>query len=105
MKKKNFLSLQPVLWSKNVAQLDLRRDRVYIIHQILRYGTLPQIKWLFRSYSPYTIKQVFIKKPMKIYSPSSLNFAKNLLLKLKQRKLDEKKYLSSSPRSPVKARA
>jgi len=35
--------LQPFLWSKNVRELDLKRDKNYIIPQILAFGSLKEI--------------------------------------------------------------
>lgn len=37
--------LQPILWSTSVELLDIQKDKVYIIHQVLIYGTLDEIKF------------------------------------------------------------
>jgi Cu/Ag efflux protein CusF len=59
---------QPILWSKNIKDLDLKKDKIYIIHQILSYGNLEQIKWLFKIY-----KKSLSKIPKEnIYSGSFL---------------------------------
>ncbi len=75
-------SLQGVLWSTNVRNLDLEKDKEYIIHHVLTYGNLEQIKWLSSVYSKSEIKEVFKKRPQKIYTPSSFNFVKNYLLSI-----------------------
>ena len=31
------ISLKPVLWSKDIKNLDTERDKIYIIHQVLSY--------------------------------------------------------------------
>ena len=54
-------SLQGILWSVNVARLDLERDKNYIIHQVLAYGNLEQIRWLFQVYGRQGVKDVFMK--------------------------------------------
>ena len=61
-------SLQGILWSKSVKNLDLERDKVYIIHQILSYGNLRQIRWLFKTYGLREIREIFLKYPKKIYA-------------------------------------
>jgi len=89
-------SLQGVLWSVKVENLDLQKDKVYIIHQILSYGSLKELKWLLKNYSLSEIKQVFLNYPMRVYTPSSFNFIKEIFLGIKKR-LNEKKYIFSLP--------
>ena len=88
-------SLQGILWSVNVKNLDLANDKVYIIHQVLMYGTLEQIKWLFKVYGKETIKKVFLKYPQRIYNPPAFFFLKNFLLGFKNISLSEEKYVTS----------
>jgi len=86
---------QPILWSVNVKNLDLKKDKNYIIHQVLSYGTIDQIRWLFKVYRKETIKKVFLRHPQNIYSPSELHFIKNILLGLKNTILSKKKYVKT----------
>jgi len=88
-------SLQGILWSKNVQTLDLEKDKVYIIHQVLNYGSLQQIKWLFDIYSPKKVRAIFSNYPCKIYRPSIFYFVKNFILDLKNKTLSEKNYVRS----------
>ncbi len=88
-------SFQPILWSVNVKNLDLEKNKNYIIHQILSYGNLKQIRWLFRVYSKEEIKKVFETSPMKIYNFPAFNFIKNIVLGLKEKSLPSKNYVSS----------
>lgn len=88
-------SLQGILWSKNIDKLDLDQDKSYIIHQVLRFGSLQDIHWLFTIYPPQTVKQEFIRHPQPIYSKSSLNFIKNTVLDLTNQRIDESRYLQS----------
>lgn len=74
----NHLSIvQSVAWSKN--NLNTEKDRAYIINQILAYGTLEELRWLYKTYSKKTLKDVFLNQPIKQYTPASLNFARLLL--------------------------
>jgi len=88
-------SFQGILWSVDVKNLDLEKDRVYIIHQVLMYGNLKQIGWLFRVYSKEEIKKVFESSPMKIYNFPTFNFIKNIVLDLKAKSISPKKYVTS----------
>lgn len=88
-------SLQGIFWSKSVDQLDLVQDKTYIIHQVLRFGSLADIKWLFKAYGERTVKEEFRKHPKAVYSRPALNFAKNLILGLEDERVDEKRYIQS----------
>lgn len=90
------LELQPILWSKNVKDLDLEKDKNYIIHQILSYGNLKQIRWLFKVYKREEIKKVFIGFPKKVYLPAVFYFIKNFVLDLRKKRLKEEKYVKTS---------
>lgn len=95
MKKEIPQNLQGILWSASVSKLDLERDKNYIIHQILTYGSLGQIHWLFKIYGEKTLKEVFIHKPYGIYTPQSFNFTKNIILNLRDIPLDKNQYVKS----------
>ena len=86
---------QSILWSANIKDLDLEKDKNYIIHQILMYGDLNQIKWLIGIYGLTTVREVFIKSPQVIYSPEALNFIKNIVLGLGKIKIKEEKYVKT----------
>ena len=88
-------SFQGILWSVNVKNLDLEKDKVYIIHQILMYGTIKQIHWLFKVYGKKIIKEVFLKDPQRIYNPPAFLFLKNFILGFKKIPLSKKIYVTS----------
>ena len=90
--------LQAILWSTNIAKLDLEKDAPYIIHQVLSYGRLDQIVWIFKNYSRSKIIEIFLNHPYKDYFASRFNFVKNYLLNLKNLSLDEKQYVKNIPR-------
>ncbi len=87
--------LQPILWSVDVNHLDIEKDKNYIIHQILRFGSLDDILWLFTTYSKERIRQIFISQPRKAYSRKNLYFIKNYILGLSKIKVDENEYITS----------
>ncbi len=95
---KIFAKFKPILWSKDIKKIDLKKDKVYIIHQILSYGTLNHIRDIFEIYSKEEVKKVFEKFPKKIYEPAVFYFVKNFILGLKNRKINEKKYFKISLR-------
>ena len=88
-------SFQDILWSVNVKNLDLEKDKVYIIHQVLMYGTLEQIRWLFNVYGKKRIRGVFLREPQRIYNPPTLFFIKNFILDLKNVSINKEKYVST----------
>lgn len=86
---------QGILWSCNVKKLDWQEDKNYIIHQVLMYGDLKDIALLFKIYSKKEIKEVFTKKPTKIYSPQIFNFIKKIILNIKDKTITPEKYVST----------
>lgn len=90
--------LQPILWSSSIDKLDLQKDKNYIIHQVLMYGTLPDWKLLQTLFPFQEIEKVFVNHPVKVYTKPALHFAKNFLLNLSKKKIDESAYLTSTPR-------
>jgi hypothetical protein len=73
------LSLRRVLWSKDIKSVDAARDRPYIVHQVLAFGTLNDLRELGRLYSSSVIRQTFIHDPIKIYTRSAYEFARKIL--------------------------
>ena len=71
---------QGILWSRDVRQLKWNEDKVYIIHQVLMYGSLDDIKRLFAHYGKSAVSRVFTSHPQKIYTPAAFNFIKTYLL-------------------------
>ena len=87
-------NLKGILWSKNIGDVDLENDRIYIIHQVLSFGDMEEIRWLFKKYSLDEIKTVFINIPKRIYTKPVFLFIKEYILKINNM-LDEKKYVKS----------
>jgi hypothetical protein len=91
--------LQPILWSRDIKNLNLEKDKVYIINQILAFGTLGHLKWLFKTYKAKEITDTFLRHPLKIYQRSTFHFVKEILLELEKKKLPEEKYVATAPRN------
>ena len=91
--------LQGILWSVDVSDIDLEENKSYIANQILSLGTLEELSWLFKNYTKEMIRKIFVNEPAKIYSPSSFNFCKNILLGLEDRDLPPERYVKTLPRN------
>jgi hypothetical protein len=74
-----------LFWSYDIESLNLKRDKDYIIPQVLNYGTWDDLKWLFKVYSREEIKEV-IKHPRRgVWFRKVLNFwTKIFNIKLKK---------------------
>ncbi len=93
--KKILSKFQPLLWSKDVRRIDIRNDRVYIIHQVLSFGDLKDIRDMFSIYTMDEIRDVFLKSPKKIYQRAVFHFVKNFILDLKGIELNEDDYVKT----------
>ncbi len=83
---------QPLLWSKNVKNLDFKKDRIYIVHHVLAYGSIEDINFIIKTYSKEEVIDVFVNYPQKVYTRPVFLFIKNFLLKLKD-ELNEEDYV------------
>ena len=66
--------IHPFLWSYNISQLDLLRDKKRIITNVLNLGTAKATKWLFESYGEADIKDAVVNPLPGEWSKKSLNF-------------------------------
>lgn len=90
--------LKPILWSKNIKNLDSENDKIYIIHQVLSYGSIEDIKLLLQIYSKNDIENVFVNFPKRIYTRPVFIFLKDFLLKINLQ-LDENSYVKNFVKS------
>lgn len=86
---------QPLLWSADVKQLDLAKDKYYIINQVLAYGTLRDIRILFQLYSRSTIRNVFLHAPQRVYTAPVFDFVRNYVVNLGGRRVAQKNYVQT----------
>src|SRR4030066_2161531 len=86
--------IKVILLSKNIKTLNPETDKVYIIHQVLSYGDIDDIKLLSKIYTLKEIKNIFLNFPKKIYTRPIYLFVKNYLLKI-NKELGEKYYVKS----------
>lgn len=51
---------QGLLWSVGVENLDTEKNKIYIISQILAYGSWNHFLWLFKTYGRDEVRRVFV---------------------------------------------
>jgi len=97
-KKKILEKLQNILWSYDASSLDTNKDRIYIITQVLNYGTWEDLKLLYKIYSDKDIKRV-VKNPQKgLWFEKVLNFWCTLFNVKIKKELQQKAILNIKPK-------
>ncbi|KKQ09847.1 hypothetical protein A3E66_05600 [Candidatus Daviesbacteria bacterium RIFCSPHIGHO2_12_FULL_37_16] len=66
-------SVKATLWSYDATQIDLQKHKKIIISQVLNFGSLEAVRWLFANYSSDDIKEVTINIPLGAWDKKSLN--------------------------------
>lgn len=84
--------LNQLFWFTDAKKLDVQNDKHLIIHHVLSYGSLEDIRYLFMLYPKSVIKKTFVKPKKGIYDPRALAFVKALL---NIRTLDFSKYIKN----------
>ncbi|MBU4294098.1 MAG: hypothetical protein KJ770_08630 [Actinobacteria bacterium] len=74
MKKKIPKNIIPCLWSYNIDNMDLAKDKEIIITQVLNYGDAGRIKWLYSVYTEEDLKEVVSNPRRGRWFPKVLNF-------------------------------
>lgn len=64
--------LQPFLWSYDLGLMDIERDKMILIKQVLEYGTKAATDWLQATYSESEIKAAITATPRSDWSKKSL---------------------------------
>lgn len=90
--------LQAVLWSTDIKHLDIVKDKGYIIHQIFAYGGWEDLLWVLEIYTKSEIINTFTATPFKDYREKRFLFVKNFILGLKNRQMNELRYVKNIPR-------
>ena len=85
MDNESIKMITPFLWSYDVAQMNLERDKKRIITNILNLGTKQAVLWLFRVYGKSDIKKVLEESIPGEWSQKSLYFWSEIFgVKLKE---------------------
>lgn len=66
-------SVKATLWSYDLAQIDLQKHKKLIISQVLNFGSLDAVSWLFSNYSSADIKEAALNTPLGSWDKKSLN--------------------------------
>ncbi|MCM8788102.1 MAG: hypothetical protein NC935_08680 [Candidatus Omnitrophica bacterium] len=74
MKSKITKDIASCLWSYDIDDIDLKKNKELIITQILNYGTPERIKWLYSVYTIDDIKDVVINPRRGMWFKKVLNF-------------------------------
>ena len=67
-------SVKRVLWSYDLGKIDVEKDEKLIINQVLNWGDLKAINWLFKTYKKGRVAEVASKLPVGNWNIKSLNF-------------------------------
>ena len=80
MAEKKLREFKHLFWFTDVNKLDLEKNRNLIVHQVLSYGTMDDIKLLFQMYLRSEIKKEFLnpKKGKGLYNPAVFELCKLL---------------------------
>ena len=89
--------MQGLLWSKDLNSLDFEKDKTYIVHQVLSYGDIADIRWLLEVYGRDEAAAVFKESPKKLYQPAVFYFVKDIVLGLKDKEVNLGDYVKISP--------
>lgn len=89
--------LQSLFWSAHIKQLDIDRDKPYIIHQVLSHGNLEDIRWLLNTYTKQTVLDVFRHTPYKAYEAARYHFIVRTILQRDQNEFLTSNYVQDSP--------
>jgi len=92
MPQNNIAKFKHLFWFLNADKLNLRKDRHFIIHQVLSQGNMDDVRQLFKIYGKQTIRREFKKPKIGLYYPNILNFAQHLL---GVKRLAKRKYLKN----------
>lgn len=66
-------SVKATLWSYDLDKINLQKHKKLIISQVLNFGSLEAISWLFSTYSSEDIKEAALSLPLGAWDKKSLN--------------------------------
>ena len=94
--------LQSVLWSYNLKEIELEKDKEIIISQVLNYGHWKELKWLYSVYSEKDIKKVVRHPRRGLWFEKVLNFWELMLEIRLPKKIKQKAIFHIEPQFPSK---
>ncbi len=85
-------TIRSLCWSIN-GDIDLKSNTQYIINQVLAFGDITEIEWLFKNFSRKAIESAFLYSNYNkgLYNKIVLNFLLKFIFK--NLKVPEQKYL------------
>ncbi|MBI2593150.1 hypothetical protein HYW44_00715 [Candidatus Daviesbacteria bacterium] len=66
-------SVKATLWSYDLNKIDPEKHKKLIISQVLNFGSLDAVSWLFANYSRQDIKDCALDTPLGAWDKKSLN--------------------------------
>ncbi|HLC87634.1 MAG TPA: hypothetical protein VJG66_01085 [Patescibacteria group bacterium] len=66
-------SVKVTLWSYDLNKIDREKHKKLIISQVLNFGSLEAVSWLFANYSGQEIKEAALNTPLGAWDKKSLN--------------------------------
>jgi len=66
-------SVKAALWSYDLSKIDSEKHKKLIISQVLNFGSLDAISWLFSTYTDDEIKNTALTLPLGSWDKKSLN--------------------------------
>lgn len=91
-------NLQGILWSVNIDNFDFKKNKDYVIHQVLAYGSWEHLFWLVNKYGLKEIRDTFVQIPAKDYTERTFNFTQKVLLNIPDNAIDKRFYVKTYPR-------
>lgn len=67
------LAKKSLFWDTNINNIDISRNKRYIIERILRFGDFDDCNWMRNIYSTEDIKNVILEERSDL-DPKSINF-------------------------------
>lgn len=71
-------SFAPILWSHELARVDVVRHRKLLIAQAMNYGNLHHLRWLIRQYGRRGVRQTLQRMPASSLRPRARRLASAL---------------------------
>ena len=66
---------RPILWSFDLSQIDLERDKKTIIVNAINYGTMAHWRWLVKCYGSSVVNQILSTIPSTVLKPRAMRLA------------------------------